>query len=116
MSFADDYPRLSALRIASLVRDGELRAAEVVEAAFARIEREEPRTRAFTEVWPALAAGTAAEVDRRLAAGEVLPLAGVPIGVKATEGTTSFQTLRLLAAGCVPVGATATPGPGTAWQ
>ncbi|WP_151773964.1 amidase family protein [Streptomyces abyssomicinicus] len=116
MSFADDYPRLTALRIASLVRAGEVRAAEVVEAALARIEREEPRTRAFTEVWPGLAAGTAAEVDRRLAAGEALPLAGVPIGVKATEGTTSFQTLRLLAAGCVPVGATATPGPGTAWQ
>ncbi|WP_166028898.1 amidase [Streptomyces chilikensis] len=116
MSFADDYPELTALRIASLVRGGEVRAGEVLAAALARIEREEPRTRAFTQRWPRRAAEAAAEVERRLAAGEALPLAGVPIGVKATEGATAFQTRRLLAAGCVPVGATATPGPGTGWR
>jgi Asp-tRNA(Asn)/Glu-tRNA(Gln) amidotransferase A subunit family amidase len=116
MSFDDDYPRLTVRRIASLVRDGEVRAGEVLDAAFARIEREEPHTRAFTELWPRRAAEAAAEVGRRLRAGEELPLAGVPVGVKATEGPTAFQTARLLAAGCVPVGATATPGPGTAWQ
>lgn len=116
MSFADVYPELSALRLASLVRDGRVRPGEVVAAAFARIEREEPRTRAFTELWPRRAAEAAAEVERRLRAGQSPPLAGVPIGVKATEGLTAFQTVRLVAAGCVPVGATATPGPGTPWR
>jgi Asp-tRNA(Asn)/Glu-tRNA(Gln) amidotransferase A subunit family amidase len=116
MSIAEEYPGLTALRIASLVRGGELRAGEVVDAAFARIEREEPRTRAFRELWPRHAAEAAAEVERRLRAGETLPLAGVPIGVKATEGLAAFQTVRLVAAGCLPVGATSTPGPGTAWK
>ncbi|MFE5211933.1 amidase [Streptomyces sp. NPDC056600] len=116
MITAEEYPHWPALRVAALVRGGLLRPAEVLEAAFARIEEEEPRTRAFRELWPRRAAEAAAEVERRLRAGETLPLAGVPIGVKATEGPTAFQTARLLAAGCVPVGATSTPGPGTAWQ
>ncbi|MFF7186400.1 amidase family protein [Streptomyces sp. NPDC008222] len=72
--------------------------------------------RAFTELWPEQAAAHAADVDRRVRAGERLPLAGVPLAVKATEGLGARQTARLLAAGCVPVGATATPGRGTAWQ
>ncbi|MEU3557314.1 amidase family protein [Streptomyces fragilis] len=116
MSVVEQYPHWSALRIAALVRGGRLRPAEVLRAAFARVEREEARTRAFRELWPRRAAEAAAEVERRLAGGESLPLAGVPIGVKATEGPAAFQTARLLAAGCVPLGATSTPGPGTAWQ
>jgi Asp-tRNA(Asn)/Glu-tRNA(Gln) amidotransferase A subunit family amidase len=112
----EEYPRWTALRIAALVRGGELRPGEAAQAAFARIEQEEPRTRAFRELWPRRAAEAAAAVERRLRAGETLPLAGVPIGVKATEGPDAFQTVRLVAAGCVPVGATATPGPGTVWQ
>jgi Asp-tRNA(Asn)/Glu-tRNA(Gln) amidotransferase A subunit family amidase len=43
-------------------------------------------------------------------------VAGVPLAVKRTEGPTAWQTRRLIAAGCVPVGATSTPGPGTRWQ
>jgi amidase len=43
-------------------------------------------------------------------------LAGVPIGVKASEGRESVQTRRLLAAGCLPIGATSVPTPATAWQ
>ncbi|MFI9649960.1 amidase family protein [Streptomyces sp. NPDC052040] len=112
----DGHSGLSARRIAALVGAGEVTARETVRAALDRIARRDGSVRAFTEVWPERAAARAAEVDRRVRAGERLPLAGVPLGVKATEGLGARGTLRLLAAGCVPVGATATPGPGTAWR
>ncbi|MDT0303071.1 amidase family protein [Streptomonospora wellingtoniae] len=51
-----------------------------------------------------------------MARGAALPLAGVPIGVKRSEGTESLQARRLIAAGAVPVGSTAVPGPGTEWK
>ncbi|MGW1161227.1 amidase [Streptomyces sp. NPDC002513] len=91
-------------------------ARETARAALEHIARRDGSVRAFTELWPERAAAHAAEVDRRVRAGERLLLAGVPLAVKATEGLDARQTARLLAAGCVPVGATATPGRGTAWQ
>ncbi|MFJ5535124.1 amidase [Streptomyces sp. NPDC093261] len=91
-------------------------ARETAHAALEHIARLDGAVRAFTELWPERAVAHAAGVDRRVRAGERLPLAGVPLAVKATEGLGARQTARLLAAGCVPVGATATPGRGTAWQ
>ncbi|WP_163550195.1 amidase family protein [Candidatus Frankia nodulisporulans] len=84
--------------------------------ALARIRVADEELRAFRELWPRAARAAALEVDRRLRAGQYLPLAGVPLGVKASEGRDAEQTRLLVAAGCVPVGATAVPGPGTAWQ
>ncbi|MET9758612.1 amidase [Streptomyces sp. NPDC006372] len=43
-----------------------------------------------------------------------LPLAGVPLAVKGRHGLRAVGPL--LAAGCVAVGATSVPGPGTPWQ
>ncbi|MBN3931799.1 amidase [Streptomyces verrucosisporus] len=92
----------------------------MVEAALARIARLEPSLCAFREVWADRARARAAEVDRRVAAGERLPLAGVPIGVKTgakgAAGVRAGPARRLLAAGCVAVGATSVPGPGTPWR
>ncbi|MHB9859808.1 amidase [Streptomyces sp. YIM S03343] len=86
-------------------------------AALSRIERAEPALHAFAEVWDADALRRAAEVDRRIAAGERLPLAGVPLGVKGRRGALRSAVVgALVDAGCVPVGATAVPGPGTPWQ
>nr|WP_199824924.1 amidase [Streptomyces sp. NBRC 110468] len=82
--------------------------------ALARIARTDPALCAFAEVWEARARAWAREVDARIAAGEGLPLAGVPIGVKGRHGLRAAGPL--VAAGCVPVGATAVPGPGTPWQ
>ncbi|MEV4233047.1 amidase family protein, partial [Streptomyces bobili] len=96
------------------MREGRLRAVDVVAGALERIRREDRALGAFAEVWEDAAAERAAEVDARLAAGERLPLAGVPIGVKGRHGLRTAGPL--VAAGCVPVGATAVPGPGTAWQ
>ncbi|WP_240529679.1 amidase [Streptomyces mangrovisoli] len=96
------------------MRAGELRAVDVVAAALDRIERAEPVLCAFAEVWGEAALRRAGEVDARIADGERPPLAGVPIGVKGRHGLRSAGAL--LAAGCVPVGATSVPGPGTPWQ
>ncbi|GGY04176.1 amidase [Streptomyces djakartensis] len=46
--------------------------------------------------------------------GGSLPLAGVPLAVKGRHGLRAAGPL--LAAGCVAVGATSVPGPGTPWQ
>ncbi|MCX5192530.1 amidase [Streptomyces sp. NBC_00249] len=108
--------RVSAWAVADAVNAGRLSAREAAEAAFDRIARLDPGVRAFTELWPGWAAERAAAVDVRVRAGERLPLAGVPLAVKGTEGRQSLQTARLVEAGCVPVGATSTPGPGTGWQ
>ncbi|MFJ4366123.1 amidase [Streptomyces chartreusis] len=105
---------LSAEEIASAVRSRTLRADDVVAEALDRIERADPVLSAFIEVWADDALRRAGEVDARVAAGERLPLAGVPIGVKGRRGLGTAGPL--LEAGCVAVGATSVPGPGTVWQ
>ncbi|MGW2057701.1 amidase [Streptomyces sp. NPDC001840] len=83
---------------------------ELVAEALARIERRDPELCAFIEVWGDEALERARTVDRRL------PLAGVPFAVKGPSGIRSYAAGRLIAAGAVPVGSTAVPGPGTYWQ
>lgn len=104
----------SATEIAAAVRSRALRAVDVVAAAVERIERADPVLSAFIEVWGEEALRRAGEVDARVDAGERLPLAGVPLGVKGRHGLRTAGPL--LAAGCVAVGATSVPGPGTPWQ
>ncbi|MFG2128377.1 amidase [Streptomyces sp. NPDC048751] len=106
--------RASAGEIAAAVRSRRLSAVDVVAAALERIGRTDPELCAFAEVWEETALRRAREVDARVAAGERPPLAGVPIGVKGRHGLRTAEPL--LAAGCVPVGATSVPGPGTVWQ
>ncbi|KUN12914.1 amidase [Streptomyces canus] len=105
---------LSARDIASAVGARSLRAVDVVASALERIRRVDPELCAFAEVWEEEALRRAREVDLRVDAGERPPLAGVPLGVKGRHGLRSAAPL--LAAGCVPVGATSVPGPGTPWQ
>ncbi|MER6952984.1 amidase [Streptomyces sp. NPDC000618] len=109
-----------AVEIAAGVRAGRIRAVDVVGEALARIARVDRSLCAFTEVWEERAQGWARAVDERVGSGGSpplplpLPLAGVPIGVKGRHGLRAAAPL--IAAGCVPVGATAVPGPGTPWQ
>ncbi|MFC7843242.1 amidase [Streptomyces sp. NPDC057382] len=121
-------PPPSATLVAAAVRSRRLRAADVTAAALHRIDRAEPDLCAFLEVWPAEARRRAAEVDALLDEGlpqasgrpgrgpndEPLLLAGVPVAVKGRYGLRSAGAL--VEAGCVVVGATSVPGPGTAWQ
>jgi len=108
----------SAVALAAAVRSGAMTAVEVLEGVLERLERVDRTLGAFREVWATEALVCAREVDARVAGGETLPLAGVPIGVKGRRGAHGWraEVAALVAAGCVPVGATAVPGAGTAWQ
>ncbi|MET4926944.1 amidase [Streptomyces sp. PSRA5] len=78
--------------------------------ALDRIDRLDPELSAFVEVWHAEARERARTLDGQL------PLAGLPFAVKGPAGIRSCAAGRLIAAGAVPVGSTAVPGPGTYWQ
>ncbi len=75
---------------ASTVGEREQSAREVVGGALAAIAALDPELRAFTGVDPGLALAAADDVDRRVAAGERLPLAGVPVGVKELVAVTGL--------------------------
>jgi len=77
-----DLDSLSARELASRVSNGSLRAQEVARFFIGRVERMNPALNAIVQFDPALVLEEAASVDRRLAAGEVLPMAGVPFTVK----------------------------------
>ncbi|HEY1252497.1 MAG TPA: Asp-tRNA(Asn)/Glu-tRNA(Gln) amidotransferase subunit GatA [Thermoanaerobaculia bacterium] len=67
---------------ADAVGSGRRRATDVVEESLSRIAAGDGRIRAFLEVTGELALAEARAVDARVAAGERLPLAGVPLAVK----------------------------------
>jgi len=114
-------------RQAELLASRELSAVELFEATQARVEETQPTLNAFRRLRPELARAEAAAADRRLAAGERLPLLGVPVAIKddvdmAGEPTAfgcpgEFEpkavdgefVRRLRAAGAVIVGKTNTP-------
>lgn len=126
---SDDLHRLDARTIADEVRAGKLVARGVLEACLDRIERINPAIGAFVFVDADRARATADAVDALVAAGgDPGPLAGVPLGIKELESvegwpdtrastarrdrvgtTTTTMSSRLLAAGAVPVGLTASP-------
>jgi aspartyl-tRNA(Asn)/glutamyl-tRNA(Gln) amidotransferase subunit A len=107
--------------------DGAVSARDVVADALAAIAARDGELRAFTGVEEDLALAAADEVDRRIAAGAQLPLAGVPVAVKELVGvaglpqgygTTAMarvvaardaECVRLLRlAGAIPLGVTRT--------
>lgn len=116
--------QLTAAALAAAVRDGDVRAADVIDSHLARIAEVNPRLNAVTQLLAERAREDAARLDRRRASGEELgPLAGVPFtvkestaieGVPTTLGTPYFRDLtaatdappvaRLRAAGAIPVG------------
>ncbi|MCJ8142297.1 amidase [Ancylobacter sp. A5.8] len=72
----------SATEIATAVVKGRRTAVEIAEAAIARIETLNPALNAIVTFDPDRMRDEARTVDRRVAAGERLPLAGVPVAVK----------------------------------
>ncbi|MGA2929234.1 MAG: amidase, partial [Solirubrobacteraceae bacterium] len=68
----------SALELARLIRAGELRSRELVEASLRRIDDLQPQLGAFTHVAHESALACAAQID----AGDRRPFAGVPIAIK----------------------------------
>lgn len=110
------YTSLTAVEIAELVTCRATSVGEIVDTALAVTAAADSDLRAFTALWADAARARAAEVDAAVARGVVLSLAGVPIAVKASEGARSVQNELLVAAGCVPIGATSVPCAGTGWQ
>ena len=115
----------SAREIAAAVNLREISAAEVAERLIPHVARLDRHIGAYLELTPALMRERAAIVDRRIAAGERLPLAGVPVAIKdnmcltgthTTAGSkilrdfiapyTATVVQRLLDAGALPVGKT----------
>lgn len=115
---------LSVEETARRVSAREASAAEVLESSLARTARVEPLVAAYLEIFEEEARLRAAEIDRRLAAGEAPgPLAGVPVALKDNLSLeehaltcasrilsgyvapyTATAVERLLAAGAVPLG------------
>jgi amidase len=113
--------------LAKRLADGTTTSKQLTADALARIEATQPTLNAFRRVRTEAALADAAEADLRLAAGERLPLLGVPIAIKddvdiAGEPTAfgcagdfpvrdaDCELVRLLkAAGAVIVGKTNTP-------
>jgi aspartyl-tRNA(Asn)/glutamyl-tRNA(Gln) amidotransferase subunit A len=91
---------MTALETARAVRAGERRAADVVEECLAAIAAREAEVHAFNLVLADGARAAAAEVDRRVAAGDDPgPLAGVPVALKdnlATRGVPTTGGSRIL--------------------
>src|SRR5438132_13366765 len=99
----------SAAEIARAVRAREASSAEIVEEAIARVEAREPVVGAFLTKTFDLARETARRVDARVAAGEDLPLAGVPLGIKdnlCVEGTRTTCASKILGDWVAPYTAT----------
>lgn len=117
-----------AVATAAAVRSGTSTAVAETRAALARIAALDPALGAFQLVRAERALGEAAEADARVAAGEDLPLAGVPIAIKDNipvagepmrEGSAATSAApspadhevvaRLRAAGAVVIGLTRVP-------
>ena len=117
----------SAAEIVQQVGAGETSPGEVLEQALARVARHNPGLNAVVTLNPR-AAEEARAVERRLAAGERLPLAGLPVGIKDVTPVAGLRTTygsplyadhvpaddalvvqRLRAAGAVVLGKTNTP-------
>jgi amidase len=120
-------PPAGLAELAGQLSDGHLSSRAAVEDALARIEETQPTLNAFRRVRSEGALEEAEEADRRLAAGERLPLLGVPVAIKDDTDLAGEPTAfgcagefpsaradaevvrRLRAAGAVIVGKTNTP-------
>jgi Asp-tRNA(Asn)/Glu-tRNA(Gln) amidotransferase A subunit family amidase len=125
-----DFRTHSITALAQSVRNGDVRAVELVEAALARIDTLNPTVNAFVAIDSDGALASARAVDEARARGDDLgPLAGIPLGVKDLEDARGLPTTygsagegsgtpaandsilvgRLKDAGCIVVGKTNTP-------
>ncbi|HEX7562650.1 MAG TPA: amidase [Bradyrhizobium sp.] len=90
MTSQNEIGRMDAVALAAKVRKRELSATEVTEAVLGRMDKLEPHIHAFCTRTPELARKIAAEIDKKIKAGDDPgPLAGVPVGIKdlvCTEG------------------------------
>ena len=82
MSDATDLLYAGAAEQARMIREGETTSRELVEATLRRIARLQPALNAYRVVFVQQALADAEAADARVAAGERLPLLGVPVAIK----------------------------------
>ena len=71
---------------------GEISSVELTEACLERISEVEDRVRSFLAVTPDIALEQARQADRRIAAGDHPPLAGIPVQIKDVISTKGVPT------------------------
>jgi aspartyl-tRNA(Asn)/glutamyl-tRNA(Gln) amidotransferase subunit A len=90
---------LSATQIAEAVNTKQITAVQVCQYFVERAEKLNPKINAFNIITKDLALEQAAAVDQKILNGEVLPLAGVPIGIKdnlCVKGTATTCSSKML--------------------
>jgi len=84
---------LSANQLRGKIASGQISSLEATKAVFQRIEKLEPIIGAYISTYPDMALEAAADIDRRIAAGQsVGQLAGVPVAIKDNMCTTFGAT------------------------
>jgi len=84
---------LSAKALCDKIASGQISSLEATKAVFKRIDKLEPVIGAYISTYPDRALRTAADIDRRIAAGHsVGQLAGVPVAIKDNMCTTFGAT------------------------
>ena len=97
---SDDLTQLTIKEAARLLRLGSISASDMVTAHVERIERLDPRVKAYLRFTPELWEKQADEADRRLREGDAPALAGIPVAIKdvlcveGVETTAGSQILR----------------------
>jgi amidase len=87
-----DLHELTATEQVRALRAGEVSSRDLTSHYLDRIERLDGQLSAFVTVAPELALAEAARADERLAAGESLPLLGLPLGIKDLYATAGLRT------------------------
>ena len=106
-----DLTKLTAHEARGLLDRREISSQELTRAVLDRISRVEERVKAFVTVTEETALDQAAEADRRIAAGDVRPLTGIPMQIKdnmCTRGVLTSCSSRMLENFVPPYDATVT--------
>jgi aspartyl-tRNA(Asn)/glutamyl-tRNA(Gln) amidotransferase subunit A len=96
----------SAAEIARAVNARDVSALEIAERMIPHVAAVDEHLGAYLTLTPELMRESARAVDARIAAGESLPLAGVPTAIKDNMCLLGTAVERLLAAGALPIGKT----------
>ncbi len=105
----DELYKLTIHEARTLLDQRELSSVELARSYLERIERLEPRVKAYVRVTPEQALKQAQQADAMIARGEALPLTGIPLQIKdnmCTRGVTTTCSSRMLESFVPPYSAT----------